>query len=326
MPILAIDEDGQRASRLAWSADGYNWQIDYASRWHPGTPDPGFFTYHHAERNSHITLARPCHGDRRIALMETHDWRTWSEPEVIFHPDPLDPPMCEFYGIVVLPYRGIYVGILWMFETDPFDQWRHKLEGKIYGELVYSYDGLRFQRSLRQPFIGLNEPGEYGGGGIYPCSMVVDHEGQIRIYSGATKGEHFQARTLSRDEPDYAAILLHRLRQDGFVYLESMAGAGYLTTRWVRLHDERLLLNVQAPYGEVRVQLSDIEGQPLPGYTFDQCQPFRGDSTAWQPQWQNQAGLAEHVGTPLRIDVRLYHARLYAIHGDIELVYASNLR
>ena len=326
LPILAIDEDGQRASRLAWSADGYNWQIDHASRWHPGTPDPGFFTYHHAERNSHITLARPSHGDRRIALMETHDWRTWSEPEVIFHPDPLDPPMCEFYGIVVLPYRGIYVGILWMFETDPFDQWRQKLEGKIYGELVYSYDGLRFQRSLRQPFIGLNEPGEYGGGGIYPCAMVVDHEGQIRIYSGGTKGEHFQARTLSRDEPDYAAILLHRLRQDGFVYLESMAGAGYLTTRWVRLHDERLLLNVQAPYGEVRVQLSDIEGQPLPGYTFEQCQPFRGDSTAWQPQWQNQAGLAEHVGTPIRIDVRLYHARLYAIHGDIELIYASNLR
>jgi hypothetical protein len=32
------------------------------------------------------------------------------------------------------------------------------------------------------------------------------------------------------------------------------------------------------------------------------------------------------VGTPLRIDVRLYHARLYAIHGDIELVYASDLR
>ena len=105
-----------------------------------------------------------------------------------------------------------------------------------------------------------------------------------------------------------------------------MSGAGYLTTRWVRLHDERLLLNVQAPYGEVRVQLSNIEGQPLPGYTFEQCQPFRGDSTAWQPQWQDQAGLAEHVGTPIRIDVRLYHARLYAIHGDIELVYASNLR
>ena len=135
-PILAIEENGRRASRLAYSADGYHWQIDHASRWHPGTPDPGFFTYHHAERNSYITPARPSHGDRRIALMETRDWRTWSELEVIFHPDPLDPPMCEFYGIVVLPYRGIYVCILWMFETDPFDQWRQKLEGKIYGQLV----------------------------------------------------------------------------------------------------------------------------------------------------------------------------------------------
>ena len=100
--------------------------------------------------------------------------------------------------------------------------------------------------------------------------------------------------------------------QDGFVYLESMAGAGYLTTRWVRLHYERLLLNVQAPYGVVPVQLSDVEGQPLSGYTYDQCEPFRGDSSAWQSRWQGQSGLAELVGRPIRIDVRLYHARLYA--------------
>ncbi len=325
-PILAIEDNGQRASRLAYSADGYHWRIDPEARWHPGTPDPGFFTYHHVERDSYITLARPSHGDRRIALMETRDWRAWSEPQVVLHPDPLDPPMSEFYGIAVLPYRGMYVGIVWMFETDPHDLRWQKLEGKIYGQLVYSYDGLRFQRSVRQPFIGLNDLGEYGGGNIYPCSMMLDHEGQIRIYSGGTKGEHFQARTLSRDEPDYAAILLHRLRQDGFVYLESMAGAGYLTTRWVRLHDDQLLLNAQAPYGEVRVQIADIEGQPLPGYTFDRCEPFRGDSLAWQPSWQGRAGLAELSGRPIRIDVRLYHARLYAIHGNIELVYASNLR
>lgn len=317
--------DGRRrVSRLAYSADGYSWHVDPEVSWHPGSPDPGIFTFRNAELGLYTTACRPKLGDRRIAFLDTRDWRSWTEPEVVLQPDALDPALSEFYGITVLPYDGLYVGIVWVFETDPAEVVGHKLEGKIHGELVYSYDGRRFLRSLREPFVELNEPDEYGAGCIYPCSMLLDASGQVRIYSGATKLEHFQVRTLT--EPGYGAILVHTLRKDGFVYLESRAGLGSLGTRWVRLNDDRLLLNVQAPNGEVRVQISDPSGQPLPGYTFDQCAPFRGDSLAWQPRWADHSNVAGLIGKPVRIDVRVYHARLYAIRGDIEVLYVADLR
>ena len=312
--------------RLGYSADGYTWAVDPGVSWHPGAPDPGYFTFHSADRGVYTTLCRPKLGDRRIAAVHTRDWRTWTEPEVILHPDALDPPLCEFYGMAVLPYEGMYVGLLWVFETDPHELHQGKLEGKIYGQLVYSYDGERFQRSFREPFIALNEPGEYGAGGLHPGTIVQDSLGDIRIYSGATKGEHFQARTLSRVEPAYAGILLHTLRRDGFVFLESRAGVGYLTTRWVRLNEDRLALNVCAPYGEVRVQITDMACKPLPEYTFEKCQPFRGDDVVWQPRWQERSNVAELMGKPLRIEVRLYHGRLYAIRGGIELLYSGDLQ
>ncbi len=318
------DRPGQRVSRLAYSADGYTWQVDPEVSWHPGSPDPGIFTFYNANLGIYRTACRPKLGDRRIAFVDTHDWRTWTAPEVIFHPDALDPPLSEFYGIAILPYEGMYVGILWIFETEPADLHQQKLEGKVYGQLVYSYDGNRFLRSQREPFLGLNEPDEYGAACIYPSSLILDADQQMRIYSGATKGEHFQARSLT--EPRYAAITLHTLRKDGFVFLESLAGAGLLTTRWVRVGQDQLQLNVQAPNGEVRVQLTDPAGTPIPGYTFEECQPFRGDSLAWQPCWRERSGLGELVGKPIRIEIRLYHGRLYAIRGELELLYAQDLR
>jgi hypothetical protein len=328
-PFLAkhmTESETPRVARIAYSADGYHWQIDPEATWHPGAPDPGFFTYRIGTDGPIVTLARPKLGDRRIARTQTQDWQTWSQPEVVLHPDALDPALSEFYGIAVLPYKGVYVGIVWVFLTDPQELAAQKLRGRVYGELVYSYDGYSFLRSLRQPFVPLNGPGEDGGGCIYPSSIVQDASGTIRIYSGATKGDHFQARTLSRTVPNYATILLHTLREDGFVYLEAEAGTGLLTTRWVQMDEQGFTLNVAAPYGQVRVQITDPTGAPLPDYTFDRCEPFTGDATAWRPRWQGDPSLAALAGRPLRIEVELFLARIFAINGSFDLLYVEDLR
>ena len=60
---------------------------------------------------------------------------------------------------------------------------------------------------------------------------------------------------------------MHLLRLDGFVYLESTGGPGLLATRPLFLHSADVRLNVQAAH-EVRVQVTDPEGRPIPGYTF----------------------------------------------------------
>ncbi len=172
----------QSVPRLACSADGYSWEVDPEARWHPGRPDPGIFTFRNSDQGAWTTVCRPKWGDRRIAFAETRDWQTWTPPEVILQPDALDPPLCEFYGMPVLPYEGLYIGLLWVFQTDPNEVKGPKLEGRVYCELVYSYDGKRFLRSIRQPFIDLNDPDEDGAGCIYPSSILVDSDNRIRVY------------------------------------------------------------------------------------------------------------------------------------------------
>ena len=107
---------------------------------------------------------------------------------------------------------------------------------------------------------------------------------------------------------------MHRLRLDGFVYLESTGGPGLLATRPLFLRSGDVKLNVQAAH-EVRVQVTDPEGRPLPGYTFADAEPLRGDELFWTPRWRNRRleGLARQV---VCLEVRLHQARIYAVRGD----------
>ena len=73
-------------------------------------------------------------------------------------------------------------------------------------------------------------------------------------------------------------------------------------------------LNVQAAH-EVRVQVTDPEGRPIPGYTFADAEPLRGDELYWAPRWRDR-GLKRLAGQVVCLEVRLHQARIYAARGD----------
>ena len=60
-----------------------------------------------------------------------------------------------------------------------------------------------------------------------PCSLIAT-ESEIRFYSCATAQEH---AIFGEHSPQRSAILMHRLRLDGFVCLEAASGQGWLKTR-----------------------------------------------------------------------------------------------
>ena len=64
------------------------------------------------------------------------------------------------------------------------------------------------------------------------------------------------------------------------------------------------------------MQVTDVEGNPIEGYSFDEAIPFAGDRIDWQPVWKEGRKLSELAGKPLQIGVRLQNARLYAMRGD----------
>lgn len=308
------------AQYMATSPDGIRWTLDERT-WGHRPLDAPITAFYNRHRGGYVVSNRPRLHDRRVAFMATKDFVTTSDPEVVVHPDSLDPPLTQFYGMPVYPYEDLYVGLLNVYHADPSEAGYHKLKGYVDGALTYSYDGWRFNRTFREPFLPRTERGEQGSGGIYPCTLLVDAEQNIRIYSAGARAAHFQT-----SEVTDAALLLHTLRRDGFIYLATDAGPGSLTTRRLRFTGPDFSLNVRAPYGRARVQLCEYDGAPIPGFTFDECVPFSGDDLFYRPTWEGgrtaAAGAAQSQGL-VKVAVELLHADIYAIRGDFELVVSA---
>ncbi len=301
---------GGRAVLLV-SADGVRWKHKKNGAWlNPGA-DPGIFAFWNEVRQSYIVLTRHEILDRRITAVETTDWVHYTEPELVVHPDGLDAPLTEPYGMAVFPYEDYYIGLLWLFHTIPWDPAIRRFRGgHIDCQLAYSLNGWHWHRGLRDPFIPNGAPGEPDSGCVYPGSLVVQEDGSLRIYASACTHEH------GIPPEGSGSIVVYRLRRDGFCFLESSDGAGLVGIRPVYWRRGEVELNVSSPGGSVRAQVTDQVGTPLEGFTFQDCQPFSGDDTEWTPVWKDEKKMATLGGQFLRVEVELNSARLYAVRGD----------
>ena len=320
-PYTDYVNNGIGKNRLAVSADGYDWIPVEGVEWGDWLSDTANWTYYNEQRESYVSVVRAHWGDRRVSFIETRDWKHWSKPEVVVHPDPLDPPLVQYYGMPVAPYEGMYIGLLWMVFCDPLEIRADKRRGPVDCQLAYSYNGWHFNRTFREPFIALNEPGLPGCGSIYPSDICVDKDNVIRIYSNAWKTEHHCYRD---PRNDVTGLMMHTLRLDGFMYLESRTSVGSLMTKCIKFRTPELKLNVQVPSGDASVQISDHDGVPIDGLTFDDCIPFTGDDLFWEPVWKSGKSIKDILNKPVRIEVRMYRGRLYAIRaGFAELEYCN---
>jgi hypothetical protein len=91
-------------------------------------------------------------------------------------------------------------------------------------------------------------------------------------------------------------------------------------TRRLRFTGPDLRLNVRAPYGRVRTQLSEADGTPIAGFTFDECGAFTGDELFHTPRWDGGATPASVGDRLVHLEVEVTHGEVYAIRGDFELM------
>jgi hypothetical protein len=124
----------------------------------------------------------------------------------------------------------------------------------------------------------------------------------------------------------------YRLRQDGFVYLESRSGPGRVATKPLYWRGGELSLNVHGQAGRAvvfdggylasgaRVQINEPRGKPIPGYTFGECRAVAGDRLAWRPTWKSGRRLDALKGRDIQVAVELANARLYAVRGDFQVM------
>ena len=78
-----------------------------------------------------------------MALTESSDFETWTPADTVFHVSPDDPPGTEIYSMAVMPYEGIYIGLVQAFYGNP-------AESTLDIQLAMSRDGKNFARVRKQ--------------------------------------------------------------------------------------------------------------------------------------------------------------------------------
>lgn len=103
------------------------------------------------------------------------------------------------------------------------------------------------------------------------------------------------------------------LRTDGLASVYGPPDGGTLVTRPVVFEGRELVLNLAtAVRGGVRVELQGADGDPIPGFTLDDCPAIIGDSVEHVVTWREGADVSILAGRPARLRFELRDADIYS--------------
>lgn len=314
-----------RQSIAGFSQDGLHFNLGQTRPWQPTRADTwcgwlwnargGFFQIH----------TRPVHVDRRIAIVTSRDLENFTPAVTVLQPDAFDPPGAEFYSMPADPYEDLFIGQLHLFSTDLFEEKRRvKMAGRMQTHLTYSYNGLNWYRTVREPFIPTRDYGVLGGGQVYGMEMLRTHDDKLLFLAHASWGEHASYPDMQKagfDTRGAFGLLLYELRLDGFCALKTWGKDGLLRTKTIIPQSGEISLNLRTTrHTAVRVQILDGDtAEPLPGYTLAEAMPLSGDQLFAKPMWQEHQDLSALVGKPVRIEVLMREAELFAIRIPCQL-------
>lgn len=264
---------------------------------------------------------------RTVGRSTSPDGIRWSKLETILVPDDADPVGTEFYVFYVSPYEGQYIGIMNVLHLDRGcrDLSQPVPAGKeqtMDVQLFSSRDGIRWDRqNNREPVIPLGPDGSWDDRYLYATSMVALAD-RIRVYYGGSNALHHlgdmeklgAADERGRRYEFAAGIAEYRL--DGFACLtpQFRDGEGVAETIPFPLDGDRMLLNVDASNGQVRMEVCDQEGRALPGFGLRDCIPVARDSTQTTIRWKDGFSLGEYRNRRIRLRIEMRgRSRLYAI-------------
>ena len=306
----SYDWDGPMSGiYTAVSPDGLRWKTtpEPVFRYHPrpGTNDLGPVGDAQSMmidtlRNRYVAFLR--HFPHR-ALSFSQNFLDWSPPETfirtLHHRQ-------EYYNSLGFVYSNQYLGVVTVFDLN---QHRHDMNCW----LMSSRDGNRWERPpADQPLIECGGIGEWNrfccrNGGSPPIRV----EDELYIYfrgSGARHGPY--------EGPDntvaHTSVGLAKIRVDGFAsFGASFDGGHFVTTPW-QLDGGSLLLNAKSEHGQIRVEVLDLDDQPLAGFSMEDCIPVSVNSTETAVRWKEHEDLSAAAGRTVRFRFHLENALLYS--------------
>ena len=109
------------------------------------------------------------------------------------------------------------------------------------------------------------------------------------------------------------AIRRYTLRLDGFVSVAAPLSGGELFTKPLTFVGDKLTLNfATSAAGDIRIEIQDADGAPIPGFTLDDCPPVFGDAIERTVTWKDGNEVGKLAGKPVRLRFVLRDADLYS--------------
>ena len=265
----------------------------------------------HADPEEAVSLAhrlREGVPDKHIVFWFTPDDK---EKRHERYPD-VDPGIYNFDAIA---YESIMLGF--------YSQWQgpenHIARGLMIPKrneimLGYSRDGFHFARPSHSPFMPVNETdGAWNYGNMQSVNGVPLIVGDsLYIYSsGRSKNGVWWDAGVSTG--------LATLRRDGFVSMRAGNKEGFLTTEKLSFDGKYFFVNadVKAKGAQLKVELLDADGNPIPGFTKRDCVVMRGaDKTKQLITWKGKQDLTDLQGRTIR-------AKFYLTRGDLYAFWIS---
>lgn len=312
---------GEEPVILGFSPDGLRWELHPELVAHPFTSDAYNQLFYNPYTEEYGLLHRAAVVDRRVALRTSRDLKTWSEPKILLHPGPnFNDNMIEmqFYSMGAYYLDGIFLGVLWRFNTNLSDMDFSKMWGFMESELVYSYDGEQFLYTTGRPVAQRPLPPSYGCAQMDLCSICESLDGKEYLLAGCGSrvihGTQESNRALSQklQGNGFGSVFL-RIRKDGFCGIEGPGLGSCVITKPLELLKDDLTFNLRANCGYARFGIMKKDGTFLDGFSYDDCVPLEmDDSVELRPQWKGHQ-LSEVLGQQVRIAVELNGAILHSI-------------
>lgn len=299
------------------SADGVHW-LPAAENPVIGTSPDCPMSLLRANDGRYVAYHRPGFGDRRVGRTESWDFVNWSEAKLVMEPDPNDPPQTQLYGLGAVPYGAYEVGTLWVYHTVESDMDFYKMRGRQEPELAYCRSGYAWHRAAQgRPFIPLGARGSWEWGSIQPASAPVFLEDEIRFYYVGKRTEHGE-RDYGGTKPR-CGIGFVSLKPDRFISLAANAGGAKLLTRpfWTETPEFYVNAGVRRG-GEIRVEITNLDGRPIEGFRLRDCRPIVGDSIYHRIEWKGGRGAPALANRQIRLRVAAKNAKLYSLFSGTE--------
>jgi len=332
---------GSKNRKVGFSPDGFKWEFPDI----PKIPsyDESHLTFDEQSKQFIASVKLHTEWGRSVYLSTSKDFMEWSDPKLIFHADEIDnqnrikriqfsvdhpeylaPPVIEdkgytaqVYQMAIMPYQGIYIGFPLMF--NPAGPSGNNFTGLNQTELTVSRNLYNWERvANRELFLGIEKwnSKNFGTGQILPASRpIIKDDGEIWIYYNAYRFRGFpelfpESFQKFIETNQRSAICLATLRPDGFVSLDAK-NQGIVITKPIKIDKSTSIhINVDSTNGYLAAEILDpISMEPLPGYTFENCEKISEDSTDKKINWNTNDKINNDV---VRLKFILEKSSLYS--------------